>query len=540
MVLEIISSVTSVISLANAGLGLYRSISGICRSDKSQDRILDELKQIRIQFERLNDHIIYTPSLKAVIDLSQPSQRQVVDLREVKAYLEPVQQAIGQDIISSCMIPTPERLVRELQKNPYDVLDNIRPVHYAQSSSDPSLVPVLFQEGRTVYVGWIKRGLIPMVMGCEYNELWLSRPTTPPPVEAKYGREQLTSISTKVEPKTSMGKTPTSVKLKVGKTVFVNERGERVRTEEVEVDYYEEPLGEEVEPLKMIAIPAGEFWMGSPESEKGRSGSESPQHLVKVPAFFMGQTQITQGQWRAVASLPQEAMELKPDPSGFKGDELPVEQVSWKECLEFCARLSRYTGRNYRLPSEAEWEYACRAIQNPEQVGGGSSQNPEYPPFHFGETLTSEIANYRTSQTYQEEPKGEYREKTTPVKSFPSNAFGLHDMHGNVWERCLDPWHDNYGGAREDGSVWDGENNNDNRYQNVLNNISVLIQDGRSHVYRGGSWILVPWYCRSPSTSAATALWVFVWCAFPKTPSPLALLALLALCPIKKIFWGNL
>jgi hypothetical protein len=151
---------------------------------------------------------------------------------------------------------------------------------------------------------------------------------------------------------------------------------------------------------------------------------------------------------------------------------------------------------NYRLPSEAEWEYACRAIQNSEELTKGVGDIPVYPPFHFGETITSELANYLASLTYKEEPMGEYRAETTPVRSFLPNAFGLYDMHGNVRNWCLDPWHKNYEGAPEDGKVWD-RNNYDNYYDNILDNINALIKDNRTHVIRGGSWNLDPRNCRS-------------------------------------------
>jgi formylglycine-generating enzyme required for sulfatase activity len=298
---------------------------------------------------------------------------------------------------------------------------------------------------------------------------------------------------------------PTPLPIFTAETVYVDRRGEIVGRETINIPYYDETLTREIEPIRMMAIPQGEFWMGSPESEEGRFDDESPQHLVKVPAFFMSQTPITQGQWRAIASLPEEGRRLEPDPSEFKGDDLPVEQVTWQDAIEFCARLSRLTGRKYRLPSEAEWEYACRAIPSPVVK--------ESKPFHFGETLTSNLANYRATEIYQQEAKGEYREKTTPVRRFPPNAFGLYDMHGNIWEWCLDPWHEHYEGAPEDGKVWDekdenyegtpedgkvwDEKNNDNRYHNILDNINVLIKDDRTHVLRGGAWGHDPRYCRS-------------------------------------------
>ncbi|AFY58464.1 hypothetical protein Riv7116_6108 [Rivularia sp. PCC 7116] len=232
--------------------------------------------------------------------------------------------------------------------------------------------------------------------------------------------------------------------------------------------YFIEDLGNGIE-LEMVLIPDGTFTMGAPEHEKGSDNSERPQHRATVPSFFIGKYQVTQAQWRVVANLPQVERKLKLEPSLFKGDNLPVEKISWYDAVEFCARLSNHTGKKYRLPSEAEWEYACRA---------GTTT-----PFHFGETITSELANYRANKTFADEPKGEYREQTTPAGQFPPNSFGLHDMHGNVWEWCLDYYHGNHEGAPIDGSAWiDPYNyNNDNRYR----------------VLRGGSWFNIPGFCRS-------------------------------------------
>ena len=236
--------------------------------------------------------------------------------------------------------------------------------------------------------------------------------------------------------------------------------------------YYIEDLGNEIG-LEMVLIPGGSFKMGSPEDELERLESESPQHLVSIKPFCMGKYPVTQEQWRAVAALPQINRQLNPKPSRFKGDKRPVEQVSWYDGVEFCDRLSSQTKRQYRLPSEAEWEYACRA---------GTTT-----PFHFGETITSELANYDTSWTYGAGVKGTYREETTEVGSFDvANAFGLYDMHGNVWEWCLDDWHDNYEGAPIDGSAWFDDNNH-------------ISQNQRNAMLRGGSWFYYPKCCRSAS-----------------------------------------
>jgi formylglycine-generating enzyme required for sulfatase activity len=223
----------------------------------------------------------------------------------------------------------------------------------------------------------------------------------------------------------------------------------------------------------MISIPGGTFIMGSPKEEKDSLDRERPQHEVTVQPFFMGKYPITQAQWRFVAQLPQVNKELKPDPSKFKGDNRPVETVSWYDAVEFCDRLSEHTKRQYRLPSEAEWEYACRA---------GTTT-----PFHFGETITTDLANYDGGSSYGQGTKGVDRGETTAVGSFGvANNFGLYDMHGNLDEWCLDDWHDDYKGAPTDGSAW-------------FNSDDELSDKSGRAVLRGGSWLNNPLYCRSAS-----------------------------------------
>jgi formylglycine-generating enzyme required for sulfatase activity len=218
--------------------------------------------------------------------------------------------------------------------------------------------------------------------------------------------------------------------------------------------------------LEMMLVPGGTFMMGSPPEELRHRDNERPQHQVTIKAFFMGKYPVTQQQWRFVAHLPQVNKELNPDPSNFKGDNRPVEQVSWEDAVEFCDRLSNHTKEQYRLPSEAEWEYACRA---------GTTT-----PFHFGEKITTDLVNYNGNYTYGGGAKGEYRKETTEVGSFEvANNFGLYDMHGNVWEWCQDDWHSNYEGAPTDGSAW--LNNEDNNWK----------------LLRGGSWYNYPEHCRS-------------------------------------------
>lgn len=206
--------------------------------------------------------------------------------------------------------------------------------------------------------------------------------------------------------------------------------------------------------LAMVYIPAGKFMMGSDETD-----NEQPIHKVIInQPFYMGKYPITQAQWQAV---------MGNNPSSFKGDNRPVEDVSWDDAVKFCEKLSNLTNKTYRLPSEAEWEYACRA---------GTTT-----PFYFGETITTDLANYDGNYTYGCGPKGKYREQTTEVGIFPPNAFGLYDMHGNVWEWCADNWHDNYENAPTDGSVWKNSN--------------------KKRVLRGGSWFFNPFGTRAADRS---------------------------------------
>ena len=209
--------------------------------------------------------------------------------------------------------------------------------------------------------------------------------------------------------------------------------------------------------IDLIGIPGGTFLMGSAEHEIERDSNESPQHAVKVRPFLLGKYPVTQAQWSAM---------MKNNPARFSEDSNhPVERVSWFDCLEFCQRLSERIGREIRLPTEAEWEYACRSKQQ--------------TPFYCGDTISTDIANYNGEFTYDMGEEGENRNQTTKVGSFLPNSFGLYDLHGNVAEWCQDTWHDSYENAPNDGSCWfDGG-------------------DRTPRVLRGGSWLHLPGGCRS-------------------------------------------
>ncbi|MBN2311658.1 MAG: formylglycine-generating enzyme family protein [Candidatus Hydrogenedentes bacterium] len=219
--------------------------------------------------------------------------------------------------------------------------------------------------------------------------------------------------------------------------------------------------------MELVWISPGTFMMGSRDSaaEVARKSDtkaedytdEHPQHRVTLTkGFWVGKYEVTQAQWQAV---------MGDNPSNFRGDTLPVEMVSWNDCQEFIEKLNAQGGGGFRLPTEAEWEYACRA---------GTTT-----PFCFGETISTDQANYNGGYTYGG-GRGENRQKTTPVGSFPANAWGLHDMHGNVWEWCQD-WYD------------------DDYYANSPERDPGGPSSGTGRAMRGASWYSLTWYCRSAS-----------------------------------------
>ncbi|MDA0867806.1 MAG: SUMF1/EgtB/PvdO family nonheme iron enzyme [Cyanobacteria bacterium] len=269
-------------------------------------------------------------------------------------------------------------------------------------------------------------------------------------------------------PTATAAPTPATLSTSEFEVVTVNETGDIAERQTTQAEYFAEDLGNGVT-LEMVAIPGGEFTMGAPETEADSRDDERPQRQVTIAPFFMGQYVVTQAQYQAV---------MGQNPSNFteNGADRPVEQVSWEDAVAFCEALSEQTGRIYRLPSEAEWEYACRA--------GTES------PFYFGPTITTELANYRGQDwelegvtypgNYGQGPKGTFREETTAVGSFPPNGFGLYDMHGNVWEWCEDDWHSSYQGAPSNDSAWVEADRSET-----------------SRLLRGGSWLNNPRICRS-------------------------------------------
>ncbi len=266
------------------------------------------------------------------------------------------------------------------------------------------------------------------------------------------------------------------------KPTILNSPKQEVEREKSQARNFTEDLGNGIN-LDMITIPGGKFMMGSSECE-GRD-SERPQHEVTVQPFYMGKYPITQAQYQQV---------MGNNPSRFKGNERPVECVSWDRAVEFCQRLLKQTGKEYRLPSEAEWEYACRA---------GTKTR-----FYFGSKLTPNMARCKANIGGTLLGLVGVGDKTIEVGKYSPNAFGLYDMHGNVWEWCQDIWHSNYEGAPNDGRAWfSGASSYKTPYK----------------VMRGGSWLDFPVNSRSVvregriSWDVSDTLGFRVVCMVPRT-----------------------
>jgi formylglycine-generating enzyme required for sulfatase activity/energy-coupling factor transporter ATP-binding protein EcfA2 len=246
---------------------------------------------------------------------------------------------------------------------------------------------------------------------------------------------------------------------------------------------------------EMVDIPSGTFWMGSPDG-KGNN-DEKPYHQVTVPTFRMSKYPVTQAQWYAVAKSSMVDGDLNPTPSFHRGETLPVEQVSWSDAREFCKRLSKLTGETYRLPSEAEWEYACRAGANDYTeycFGDEASQLDKYA--WYGNN--SGKPGFDADRAWQKADKDankywqrlrDNQNRTHPIGEKQPNAWGLYDMHGNVWEWCEDDWHGDYNGAPDDASAWIDNDRTDSSYR----------------LLRGSSWLNSSYDCRSAIRSRNNA-----------------------------------
>jgi formylglycine-generating enzyme required for sulfatase activity len=451
-----IESILSICSGAKTAYDTYKTASAIIKGDP-QVKLLEEIAKqtgdMKVHIERLSDNILYAPNMQAVQAVNPSRRQQVQDLREVRETLDPLQRALGENIFSSAMILTPDKMRQAMVKDPWDVLDDIRPFNRATPHHDPAKIPILFDDNDVRYIGWMKRGLLPVVFEIEWRTSQIIQTPNPPPKspEDSFNFEMVT----------------------------VDQFG-RVRNRQTQSNKQQlVDLGKGVK-LEMVSIPKGSFQMGSNNYD-----SEKPIHEVKIEkAFWMGKYPVTVGQFKrfveetryqttaekedgAYVYISTGSWEKKKDanwrnPYFKQTDKHPVVCVSWIDAVKFCEWLSIETDKKYRLPTEAEWEYACRA---------GTTT-----PFHFGETITTDLVNYDGNYPYGDAPKGEYRKQTVEVDYFKhANNFGLYQMHGNVWEwTCSD-----YGNYSENNHLKCSSKNNTNK------------------VLRGGSWGSNAEGCRS-------------------------------------------
>jgi formylglycine-generating enzyme required for sulfatase activity len=485
----------TILEAATTGHDVYKCLNSLIFGDKKQE-LLEQLaadtKDIKLHIEQLSDTILYAVNLDGIRAAEQ--QQYINDLREIRQLLTPIQQLSEQPLLASAMIAAPRPL--EALKQPRQALTFISPLEYVIIPEVENWVPVVFQENGRYFVGWQLPTRLSEHLGCEYLPHWQPNQNELPPEQQSEkriiiqngqiqkpapravdkGRESPKPAPRAVDNGKQTQKSAQASVDKARKTqkpaprainngeetefeyevVTVDANGNITnRRRHTATQYIERVKGVAIE---MVKVPGGTFLMGSPKTEEGRSDAEGPEHEVTIKTFYMSKYPITQAQWEAV---------MGNNPSRFKGQNRPVENISWHDALKFFQRLSELTGKEYHLPSEAQWEYGCR--------GGENTKTP----FYFGKTLTTDLANYNGKYTYGSGPKGVYRGETTDVGIFPPNAFGLHDMHGNVWEWCADNWHNNYNGAPTDGSAWQEA------------------KEGGGRLFRGGSFTYDPKGCRS-------------------------------------------
>ena len=370
--------------------GLHSWFTGI-HTGRRMDQILEAVKKGGGRHEQLSENVTYT-DIEEVRVLEGRSEK-FSRLSDMESLLSPIQKMLNADLLSTALISTPELLRQQFRRDPWEVLVEIRPFSRAQRPTNPALLPILFQEEGEYYVGWQTKGVIETVLGAEYTPYEIVQPfSKAPPDPWVSGKD---------------------TELSIGGVSF-----------------------------RMIWIAPGTFWMGSPDEDKEAYKDEKPRHKVTLTeGFWMAEVPCTQALWQAITGE---------SPSRFKGTQNPVERVSWNNIQTALNALNeREPALGFRLPTEAEWEYCCRA----------DTETPRY------ETL-DRVAWY-----------GDNSDGTThPVGQKVPNSWGLYDTLGNVWEWCQDG----------DGPYSDTP---------IVNPLGP--RKGVCRVLRGGSWSSSPRHVRA-------------------------------------------
>lgn len=375
-----IETCLTILGLGANVAGLHSWFTGLKAGAEIQ-KLQRELEQLRADVQRLSPHILYAPSVQQVRDITRTRQEQLDDARIIRELLEPIQQGIGDVILSTSILAAPKKLKEAVVKNPWDIFIEITPLHRARRPTNPALVPILFSDGANQYIGWQTQGALLMLFDCEYH----------PEQNLPLSYIEISSITSQ----------------------WTNSIG-----------------------MEFMLISAGTFIMGSPDSDAEAFCNEKPAHHVTISQpFYLGKYPVTQAQWFEVMGKRQVSVSSNPN--------LPVVCVSWYDTQDFMDKLNKQErGENYRLPTEAQWEYACRA----------GTEAPQY--YH---TINA-IAWYKAISHNQLQPVGQ---------KLP-NAWGLYDMLGNVCEWCDDLYERYTAGA-------------------VIDPLGRLDKFG-PRVLRGGSW----------------------------------------------------
>ncbi|EDN67948.1 protein of unknown function DUF323 [Beggiatoa sp. PS] len=391
--------------------GISRCVSHLIFGDKQKEslkQIATDMKDTKVHIEKLSENILYAVNLDGVQATQQKQQQYINELREVRQLLEPLQQSLKQPILSSSIIGAPDQIV---SSPPRQLLRDISRLEYVIRPRVKNWEPVLFQDKGKCYVGWQS----PQQLGCQSYEIWPFNQNTLP--ESQLSESHPLDITTFL---------PKSQKT-IGKV-------------------FSDLLTDGTEGPEMVMIPAGKFTMG--DIQGTGEASEKPVHEVSIKSFAIGRYPVTFAEYDYFCKATNRE---KPDNRGWGRYKRPVMNISWKDAVAYTDWLSKQTGNTYRLPSEAQWEYAARA---------GTETD-----YWWGNDIGINQANCYLSGSQWSDIQ------TSPVGSFKPNPFGLYDTVGNVWEWCVDSWHENYQNAPTDGSVWNN-NKKTNEYK----------------VLRGGSW----------------------------------------------------
>ncbi len=448
-----IETALTIWEIATRSQNTYKCLSSLVFGNKQEkylQEIASDMKDLKVHIERLSDTMLYAVNLEGVRAVEYEKQRYINDLREIRQLLEPIQKTLQQPLLASAMVAAPKE-----SKSPRQALTYISPLEYVTIPLIENWdgVPVLFQEKGRYFVGWQSpRDL--SKLGCEYHAQWQANCNELPPQQQGEGR--IIIEKGKIQER-SLEEPKEKIRKSSSKESKKEEKIRKSSSKSGNLEIFQETLKDGGKGPEMVWIPAGKFKMG--DIQGTGSDNEKPVHEVSVKRFAIGRYQITFAEYDQFAEATNRE---KPNDRSWGRDNRPVINVSWEDVVAYTEWLSEQTGQSYRLPTEAEWEYAARA---------GTETD-----YWWGNDIGKNRANCNGSGSQWS------NKQTSPVGSFEANPFGLYDTVGNVWEWTGSEYEDKYQGAEQ-------------RY--------LEKDDGGSRVVRGGSWFYVP--------AGARVSYRFVW-----------------------------